>query len=162
MATQLSPADGDHLIREDRIPVSEGPAPTWSDLRALEARLESNRSARIDAWTAAIGALAAIAVVLSVISVGFAIRAVDESKKNLSAAGAAPSATTATTVAVATIPAGSNIDVGLSEYNVALPSTSFAAGSVTLQIANNGTVQHELLVFKSDLPPGAYPIENGD
>jgi len=47
----------------------------------------------------------------------------------------------------------------LSEWHVAVPST-IKAGTVNLEAANFGTIQHELLVFKSDLPPAAFPVDN--
>jgi uncharacterized cupredoxin-like copper-binding protein len=54
------------------------------------------------------------------------------------------------------------IPAGLSEWHVAVPST-IKAGTVNLEAANFGTIQHELLVFKSDLSPSAYPVDkNGD
>jgi len=34
------------------------------------------------------------------------------------------------------------------------------AGQMNFSITNIGTIQHELLVFKSDLPPSAFPIDN--
>ena len=34
------------------------------------------------------------------------------------------------------------------------------AGQVNFSITNIGTIQHELLVFKSDLAPSAYPVDN--
>ena len=33
------------------------------------------------------------------------------------------------------------------------------AGQVNFSITNIGTIQHELLVFKSDLAPSAYPVD---
>jgi len=37
------------------------------------------------------------------------------------------------------------------------------AGQGNFAITNIGTIQHELLVFKSDLPPSAYPVDqNGN
>jgi len=54
------------------------------------------------------------------------------------------------------------IPAGLSEWHVAVPST-IKAGTVNLEVANFGTIQHELLVFKSDLPPSAFPVDaNGN
>jgi uncharacterized cupredoxin-like copper-binding protein len=50
------------------------------------------------------------------------------------------------------------IPAALSEWHVAVPST-IKAGTVNLEAANFGTIQHELLVFKSDLPPSAYPVD---
>ena len=34
------------------------------------------------------------------------------------------------------------------------------AGQVNFSITNIGTIQHELLVFKSDLPASAFPVDN--
>jgi uncharacterized cupredoxin-like copper-binding protein len=54
------------------------------------------------------------------------------------------------------------IPAGLSEWHVAVPST-IKAGTVNLEAANFGTIQHELLVFKSDLPPSDFPVDkNGN
>jgi uncharacterized cupredoxin-like copper-binding protein len=50
------------------------------------------------------------------------------------------------------------IPAALSEWHVAVPST-IKAGTINLEAANFGTIQHELLVFKSDLPPSAYPVD---
>jgi uncharacterized cupredoxin-like copper-binding protein len=54
------------------------------------------------------------------------------------------------------------IPAALSEWHVAVPST-IKAGTVNLEAANFGTIPHELLVFKSDLSPSAFPVDkNGD
>jgi hypothetical protein len=54
------------------------------------------------------------------------------------------------------------IAIYVSEWSVGLP-TSMLAGQVNFSITNIGTIQHELLVFKSDLAPSAYPIDkNGN
>jgi len=50
------------------------------------------------------------------------------------------------------------IPAALSEWHVAVPTT-IKAGTVNLETANFGTIQHELLVFKSDLAPSAYPVD---
>ena len=47
----------------------------------------------------------------------------------------------------------------LSEWSVGLP-TSMLAGQANFSITNIGTIQHETLVFKSDLPPSAYPVDS--
>ena len=51
------------------------------------------------------------------------------------------------------------IPAALAEWHVAVPST-IKAGTVNLEVANFGTIQHELLIFKSDLPPSAYPVDS--
>ena len=54
------------------------------------------------------------------------------------------------------------VPAALSEWRVAAPST-IKAGTVNIETANFGTIQHELLVFKSDLAPSAYPLDkNGN
>jgi len=50
------------------------------------------------------------------------------------------------------------IPAGLSEWHVAVPDT-IKAGTVNLETANFGTIQHELLVFRSDLAPARYPVD---
>ena len=50
------------------------------------------------------------------------------------------------------------IPAALSEWHIAAPAT-IKAGTVNLEAANFGTIQHELLVFKSDLAPSAYPLD---
>jgi uncharacterized cupredoxin-like copper-binding protein len=67
-----------------------------------------------------------------------------------------------TIVNVTPTPPAVYIPVALNEWHVAVPST-IKAGSVTLEAANFGSIQHELLVFKSDLAPSAYPVDkNGN
>jgi uncharacterized cupredoxin-like copper-binding protein len=46
--------------------------------------------------------------------------------------------------------------ITLSEMKVDMQST-FKPGKYTFTISNTGTMQHELLVFKSDLTPDKYP-----
>jgi uncharacterized cupredoxin-like copper-binding protein len=50
------------------------------------------------------------------------------------------------------------IPASLNEWHVAVPN-SIHAGTVVLEAANFGTIQHELLVFKSDLPPSGFPLD---
>ena len=59
-------------------------------------------------------------------------------------------------------PAAGAVNVALSEFMVAPSPTTIAAGQTTLNITNDGKVQHELLVFRSNLAPAQYPKENGD
>ncbi len=48
--------------------------------------------------------------------------------------------------------------ISLSEWKVAVAST-MKAGPTSFTITNMGTTPHELLVFKSDLDPSAYPTD---
>jgi uncharacterized cupredoxin-like copper-binding protein len=78
-----------------------------------------------------------------------------------SAAPSAPSATTQPTDAATAAPSAAALDGGtvtLSEWKVAMPAT-IKAGKATFTIANAGTTPHEMLIFKSDLAPSAYPTD---
>jgi uncharacterized cupredoxin-like copper-binding protein len=50
----------------------------------------------------------------------------------------------------------------LSDFAVRPAATTVAAGNVTFQITNTGKAQHELLVFRSNLQPSAYPLKDGN
>jgi uncharacterized cupredoxin-like copper-binding protein len=81
----------------------------------------------------------------------------------VTSAATAPRATTDTAAppVVAAVPTTAPT-ITLSEWHVAAAST-MKAGTATFAIANAGTIQHELLVFKSDLAMSAYPKDkHGD
>jgi uncharacterized cupredoxin-like copper-binding protein len=48
--------------------------------------------------------------------------------------------------------------ITLREWRVGVVKT-LRAGRVRVTVINDGTVTHELLVFRSDLPPTQYPVE---
>jgi uncharacterized cupredoxin-like copper-binding protein len=75
-----------------------------------------------------------------------------------SAPPTAPTATLAPTATAAPSPASGTDAVALSEWKVDVAST-LKAGTTTFNISNNGAIEHELLVFKSDLAPSAYPTD---
>lgn len=77
----------------------------------------------------------------------------------LAPVAAAP--TPAPTPTVAPSPTIAPNTIGLAEWKVTAAST-MKAGKVTFTITNNGTIQHELLVFKSDLALSAYPLDKGN
>src|SRR5207237_5704885 len=52
--------------------------------------------------------------------------------------------------------------VTLKEWSVGLPAAQVSAGKYTYNIVNLGQAAHELLVFKSDLAPSAYPLKGID
>jgi uncharacterized cupredoxin-like copper-binding protein len=58
--------------------------------------------------------------------------------------------------------AKSDLPVVLREYQVEVPATTISPGLKTLRISNFGTMPHELLVFRSDLDPSAYPMLDGN
>ena len=81
----------------------------------------------------------------------------------LAAASCGSSGTSPSTVPTATGVASAQESTSaptivLSEWKVTVPST-LKAGTVTFTITNSGTIQHELLVFKSGLAPAAYPTD---
>ena len=71
--------------------------------------------------------------------------------------GAATSTPASGTPAAPAAADGSKI--GLAEFKLTGVPTTLPAGKTDLTITNNGTVDHELLVFKSDLAPAAYPAD---
>jgi uncharacterized cupredoxin-like copper-binding protein len=75
--------------------------------------------------------------------------------------------------AVAATPAGNppvtsprlvdhQIGISLAEFTLGASQASIPAGVYTFDIANTGQVQHELLVFRSDLAPSALPLVGGN
>ena len=57
-------------------------------------------------------------------------------------------------------PATSIVEVALQEFAVLPASSTAPAGEVTFTATNNGpNDQHELLVVKTDLDPGALPVD---
>jgi uncharacterized cupredoxin-like copper-binding protein len=78
-----------------------------------------------------------------------------------SAAGAAPSGASpspAASASAAPSASAATNTIGLSEWKVAV-ATTITPGTSTFSISNIGTIPHELLVFKSDLQPSAYPVD---
>jgi len=128
------------------------PAPTWEDFHALEQRVEE-RADRRDGWTVAVWVVASLAVILSIVAIGFGSRAIADARHVVHQA-----APTSAAPPLAASPG----PVNLSDFKVQAAATTVAAGTVTFQITNTGTVQHELLVFRSDLPPSAYPLKDGN
>ena len=75
--------------------------------------------------------------------------------------GTSPSpATTAPSAAAPTNASAASgaVTAGLSEFKIELGATSAPAGSVTFDVTNNGTTDHEFVVFKTDLPADDLPI----
>ncbi len=135
-----------------------GSGPSWAAFHALEERL-TGRTNRRDTWTIAMFVFAAFAVLFGVVAMGLGSRAVDQSERNIrSATAAAP----APAIAAAAAPAVSPVAVTLSDMQVQSGSTTIAAGNVTFRITNTGSMQHELLVFRSDLAPADYPMKDGN
>ncbi|HEU5002887.1 MAG TPA: plastocyanin/azurin family copper-binding protein [Actinomycetota bacterium] len=77
------------------------------------------------------------------------------------APSAPPGAPAGAVAAPGAAPATGPVTVDLTEFTVKAAATTIAPGQVTLTITNAGKIQHELLVFRSDLAPGAYPKADG-
>lgn len=153
--TENPPSAGAETPVPDSAAVTDQNGPTRAEFQVLERRIEQ-RANRRDAWTMFTMVFAAIAVLFGIIAIGLGTRAIDDSKRNVSAASASTPRVSAPT------PAVSPVTVTLSEMRVQPSSTTIAAGMVTLKITNTGMVQHELLVFRSDLAPADYPMKDGD
>lgn len=52
-----------------------------------------------------------------------------------------------------------NVTGSLKEWTVDTDATTAKAGEVVFTITNNGTVGHEFLVVKTDIAPGAIPLD---
>jgi uncharacterized cupredoxin-like copper-binding protein len=61
----------------------------------------------------------------------------------------------------AQMPAAGDVSVTLKEWSLTADPGSVAAGSVTFAATNDGSLQHELVVLKTDLAAGALPVSGG-
>ncbi len=52
---------------------------------------------------------------------------------------------------------GTTVDVSLSEFKITFSTTDIPAGPVTFNVTNDGTIEHEFVVFKTDLPEDELP-----
>ena len=52
------------------------------------------------------------------------------------------------------------VDVTLTEFQVLLSTTDISAGPVTFNVKNDGTVEHEFVVFRTDLAEDALPTDD--
>jgi len=116
-------------------------------IRELEQRLDK-QAVRRDGWTLFIFTFSAVALVASAFAVDLGFRAIHESKRNVHARIASTQNAASTTPRIV-----------LTEFNVGLSTTTFAPGKHAVVIANGGNVQHELLVFRSDMAPSAFPVD---
>ncbi len=95
-------------------------------------------------------ALTAIAVIVAgcvALSALFVAVGRDWTPGALAAGGVAPSRT---------------VTITLSEFKIALSEYVLPAGKITLKISNKGTIQHELVIFKTDLSVSQLPMMSGD
>ena len=151
MPTSVTPVI-DSLQRSstgDQVTLEDSSSSQDRRIQELEERLERQAGKR-DRWTFSIFAFSAVALAASVFAVGLGSRAVSESKRNVKAGAAAA----ASAPVVATPP-----HVTLSDFKLGLSATTFPHGQLALTMSNAGAVPHELLVFRSDLAPSAYPLD---
>jgi len=52
----------------------------------------------------------------------------------------------------------STVGISLIEWSVVADKTSVPAGTVTFEASNDGEEEHELMIIRSDLEPGALPL----
>jgi uncharacterized cupredoxin-like copper-binding protein len=77
----------------------------------------------------------------------------------LAACGSAAATSTPVPSKTTSAPVSGDQTVTLSEWKVEVP-TSIKAGQVNFKIVNGGSMEHELLVFKSDKSIAAYPKQD--
>ncbi len=56
---------------------------------------------------------------------------------------------------------GGDVGATLKDFSIALTTSSFAPGSITFGIANEGPSVHEFVILRTDDAPGSLPVENG-
>ncbi len=66
-----------------------------------------------------------------------------------------------TAAAPARVQAPSNVSVVLKEWKLIPSSASVKAGTVTFLVKNDGTLDHEFVVLRSDRRPSALPVKGG-
>jgi uncharacterized cupredoxin-like copper-binding protein len=54
-----------------------------------------------------------------------------------------------------------DVAVSLKEWSITLALEEAVEGKVKFEVTNDGTIPHEFVVVKSDLPPEGLPVENG-
>ncbi len=55
-------------------------------------------------------------------------------------------------------PSGGDIAVSETDYHIAM-ATNLRAGQRTIALTNNGKQRHELVLFRTDLPANALPVD---
>lgn len=76
--------------------------------------------------------------------------------------GAGGSAPPTAPIAAGSPSGATSVAAKLSEFRIELDGTTAPAGSVTFQITNAGTVEHEFVVVATDLALDKLPVEGGE
>ena len=80
----------------------------------------------------------------------------------LAAALALAACTSTTSPSASAGGGGTTVDVALSEFKVEFSTTDIPAGEVTFNVTNDGAIEHEFVVFKTDLAEDALPEEGAE
>lgn len=54
------------------------------------------------------------------------------------------------------------VTVNMDEWSMKLSSTTLSAGDVTFTVNNNGKVEHEIAILKTDIPQDKLPVRAND
>jgi iron uptake system component EfeO len=57
---------------------------------------------------------------------------------------------------------GTSVDVTLTEFKIEISKTDLAAGPVTFNIKNGGTIAHEFVVIDTDTPSASLPVKDSE
>ncbi|HXY92731.1 MAG TPA: sulfocyanin-like copper-binding protein [Acidimicrobiia bacterium] len=135
-----------------------------------EADGEPSGSGRRDVFAIFAATCATVALVFAVTNFFVASEARDTAEQAKTAAQQALSAAEHATVpdttpTTTTRPAGAagRVAVALDEYTIALDPASPPTGAVTFDVTNQGKIAHEFVLFRTDLPADALPVnKKGD
>lgn len=73
------------------------------------------------------------------------------------------SSTSSTTSATTTTSTGqTTVNASLGEYFIKLDTSSIPAGSVRFDVSNDGKIEHEFVVIKTNLAPDKLPLKGGE
>jgi len=75
--------------------------------------------------------------------------------------GCAALASACTSASPSASASGTTVAATLKEYSIQLSSTDVAAGAVTFNVTNSGTMTHEFVVLKTDTKAADLPLTNG-
>jgi uncharacterized cupredoxin-like copper-binding protein len=59
-------------------------------------------------------------------------------------------------------PAGTTITVTMGDKEIALSQADIAAGAITFNVINSGTIVHSLVLMKTDTPHDQMPLDSSD
>lgn len=112
-------------------------------MRTVDSRFETSR------FGTGRGSYLATAVVVALAATFVATGCGDDETK--------PAATAPTAATTAATPAAGTVDVVIKEYTVEPNPASVPAGEVTFNVTNEGALDHEMLVIKTDLSAKKLP-----